>query len=344
VTIALLAYVHVPGLCQGGLAWWAPWRRRWTVGRLDLLSMGPGSAPTAGMVRPRMGAPARPPAMVQLPLPPAPIAAEWVALAVPPGPHGPGTTMPAWWARPLEGPLRGAVLVLPEVFGVNAWVRSVADRLASQGFAALAISTFSRTAPDLELGYDGPGLELGRQHRDQVTAAQLLADGAAAAAWLQQRHGVKGVGCVGFCFGGHLALLAATLPALRVTCDFYGARVASVRPGGGPPSLEEVPRIPGRLWCFCGDADPLIPQEEIDAIERALSAANGGVPARDPAARHRLFVLPGAGHGYLCEQRGDFQPAAAQQGWGAMLELFGASLEGGISPEGDARVRGGAPS
>ena len=71
------------------------------------------------------------------------------------------------------------------------------------------------------------------------------------------------IGCVGFCFGGHLALLAATLPAIGATCAFYGARVSSFRPGGGPPSLELVPQIPGRLWCFCGDQDPLIPPEEI---------------------------------------------------------------------------------
>ena len=68
--------------------------------------------------------------------------------------------MPAWWARP-EAP-RAAVLVLPEVFGVNGWVRSVADRLAEQGYASLAISTFWRTAPQLEAGYNEAGLALGR--------------------------------------------------------------------------------------------------------------------------------------------------------------------------------------
>jgi carboxymethylenebutenolidase len=224
------------------------------------------------------------------------------------------------------------VLVLPEVFGVNSWVRTVADRLASQGFAALAISTFSRTAPDLDLGYAGPGLELGRLHRDQVTAQQLLADAQAAVAWLQERHGPLGLGCVGFCFGGHLALLAATLPRIRATCDFYGARVASVRPGGGPPSLELVPEIPGRLWCFCGDADPLIPAGEIAAIEAALTAANGGRSALDPGARHRLFIARGAGHGYLCEQRDDFQAEAAQEGWNRMLELFASALASPESP------------
>jgi len=147
------------------------------------------------------------------------IQANWTNVITPEG------AMPAWWARP-EAP-RAAVLVLPEVFGVNGWVRSVADRLAEQGYAALAISTFWRTAPRLEAGYDEAGLVLGRQHRDQVRAEQLRADVMAAAAWMQQSHsadglGEKPLGCVGFCFGGHLAMLAATLPVIAASCDFYG--------------------------------------------------------------------------------------------------------------------------
>jgi carboxymethylenebutenolidase len=223
------------------------------------------------------------------------------------------------------------VLVLPEVFGVNAWVRSVADRLAEEGYAALAISTFWRTAPELDVGYDEAGLAAGREHRDQVSADQLLDDVAAAAAWLQQAHAGDGLaerplGCVGFCFGGHLAMLAATLPQVAATCDFYGARVASFRPGGGPPTLDVLPEIPGRLFCFRGDADPLIPAEEIKALAAALTAANGGVDCGIPQARHRLVMAPGAGHGYLCEARADFQPEGATSGWAAMLALFSEAL------------------
>jgi carboxymethylenebutenolidase len=228
---------------------------------------------------------------------------------------------------------RAAVIVLPEVFGVNGWVRSVADRLAAAGYAALALNTMARTAPDLELRYDAAGLELGRQHRDAVTAAGFLDDLAASVAWIRDQPDLAGlpIGCVGFCFGGHLALLAATLPAIGATCAFYGARVSSFRPGGGPPSLQLVPQIPGRLWCFCGDQDPLIPPEEITAVAAALTAANGGVPAESEAARHRLLVAPGAGHGYMCEARADFSPEAARSGWSAMLGLF-ASISDELPP------------
>ena len=162
------------------------------------------------------------------------------------------------------------------MFGVNGWVRSVADRLAGQGYAALAIPVFARTAPDLELGYDDQGLSLGREHRDQVTASAFLADATAAVRWLQQSLKAEGLadhplGCVGFCFGGHLALLAATLPAIGATCSFYGARVSSTRPGGGAPTLEVLSEIPGRLCCFVGAADPLIPAEEVQAIRLAMT-------------------------------------------------------------------------
>ena len=247
--------------------------------------------------------------------------AQWVDI---PMPGGSPRAMPAWWARPAAGTTpRAAVLVLPEVFGVNGWVRSVADRLAAEGYAALAISTFWRTAPQLDVPYDAAGLAEGRRHKDQVRADQLLSDVAAAAAWMQTAHAADGLaqkplGCVGFCFGGHLALLAATLPVIAASADFYGAGVSSGRPGGGPPSLALVPQIPGRLWCFCGDADPLMPPEEISAIAAALRA--------QPGAGHRLLIAPGAGHGYMCSARGDYHPEAAAAGWAALLELFASSL------------------
>ncbi len=206
------------------------------------------------------------------------------------------------------------MLVLPEVFGVNGWVRSVAERLAGHGYAALALPIFSRTAPDLDVGYDAAGLEEGRRHRDQLSAAQFLDDARAAIAWLQAQPGLeqRPVGCVGFCFGGHLALLAATLPQVAATCDFYGARVSTDRPGGGPPTLAVVPQISGTLLCLCGDRDPLMPREELTAIQAAL-AASGQPP---------LIVAEGAGHGFMCEARADFHPAAAAEGWSQMLALF----------------------
>lgn len=232
-----------------------------------------------------------------------------------------GVPLRCWWECPADRPLRGGVLVLPEIFGINAWVRSVAARLAAEGYAALVVPLFARTAPNLELGYDEAAVIEGRAHKERTRADSLLQDVSQAAAWLQQHLAAAGLvdrsgrgvplGCVGFCFGGHVAMLAATLPSIAATADVYGAGVVSGRPGGGAPTLEEVPRIPGRLLCLLGREDPLIPPADQQAIAAALAGS-----------QHRLIILDGAGHGFCCEARGDHRPAAAQAAWQALLELF----------------------
>ena len=258
-----------------------------------------------------------------------PIDCGWISLTAP----APAPELRCWWTRPARQPARAGVLVLPEVFGVNGWVRSVADRLAGHGYAALAVPLFARTAPDLELGYDDAGLRQGRVHKEQTTTAQLLADLDRAASWLQQQLPAvagrpAGLGCVGFCFGGHVALLAATLPQVVASCDFYGAGVASGRPGGGPPSLELLPAVRGSLLCFCGREDPLIPAADVEAIRAALGEANARRAAEpQPPGRlpHRLLELQ-AGHGFMCEARADHRPEAAAIGWREMLAFFATSL------------------
>jgi len=226
-----------------------------------------------------------------------------------------------WWAEPsitvnnIESkPLTNRVyIVLPEVFGVNAWVRSVADRLAAQGHPALALPLFARTAPDLELGYDVSDLAEGRRHKDATTAEQILADVAAAISWVRARYPQAAIHVVGFCFGGHAAFLAATLPGVEHAFDFYGAGVSRMRPGGGEPSLALLPEIKARLTCVFGTADPLIPAEDREAIGAAIHKV-------DPAGQRLCFVkCADADHGFMCEARGSFNPQASAQGWRLLL-------------------------
>jgi carboxymethylenebutenolidase len=75
--------------------------------------------------------------------------------------------------------------VLLEVFGVNGWVRSVADRLAAAGVPALVLPLFARTAPGLDLSYSHQDLAEGRHHKDASTADQILAEVSVALARLQ---------------------------------------------------------------------------------------------------------------------------------------------------------------
>ena len=123
--------------------------------------------------------------------------------------------------------------MIREVFGLNAWVRSVADRLAAQGHPALAVPLFARTASGLELAYDASDLAEGRRHKDATTSEQILVDVAATVRWLRARYPQAAIHVVGFCFGGNAAFLAATLPEVEHAFDFYGAGVSRMRLGGG---------------------------------------------------------------------------------------------------------------
>ena len=229
-----------------------------------------------------------------------------------------------WWAKPgigandieSESFLSRVCIVLPEVFGVNAWVRSVADRLAAQGYAALAVPLFARTAPTLELAYEAADLAQGRRHKDATTSEQILSDIAAAVSWLGARFPKAEIYVVGFCFGGHAAFLAATLPGVHQAFDFYGAGVSRMRPGGGEPSLALLSEIRARLTCVFGTADSLIPAEDREAIGAALRKA-------DPAGeRFRFVEYANVDHGFMCEARSSFNPNASAQGWQLLLNAL----------------------
>ena len=221
----------------------------------------------------------------------------------------------AYWAEPLGAKTVPAVIVIQEVFGVNAHIRAVTDRLAQAGYGAIAPAIFQRTAPGFEVGYSAEDLELGRLHKDQTTAEQLLSDLQATIAYLQRLSQVQAqaLGIIGFCFGGHVAYLGATLPQIRTSAVFYGAGIAVISPGGGPPTISRTPEIRGTVYGFFGTRDPLIPNEQVDQLEAALQAAG---------VEHCLFRYD-AGHGFFCDQRSDYQATAAADAWQHVMELFG---------------------
>lgn len=226
----------------------------------------------------------------------------------------------AYLAEPKTGDLHPAVIVIQEVFGVNAHIREVCDRLAREGYVALAPAIYQRQAPGFEADYTEAGLREGRQYKDKTRAEELLSDMAAAIAYLQHRPTVApgGVGLIGFCFGGHVAYLAATLPAVSATACFYGAGITTMTPGGGePPTLTRTRNIRGSLYGFFGQEDELIPNHQVDEIEAALKAN---------AIDHKIFRYEGAGHGFFCNGRSTYRPEAAAHAWEEVKALFARHL------------------
>jgi carboxymethylenebutenolidase len=154
----------------------------------------------------------------------------------------------AYVARPATPP-RGGIVVVQEIFGVNAHIRSVVDRFASHGYTAIAPAFFDHVETGVELGYDESAFARGRVLVGQITFERALEDVASAA---ESIRSAGSIGVVGYCWGGSVALLAATrlgLPAV----SYYGARNVAF--------LDEQPRAPA-MFHF-GERDASIPPEAV---------------------------------------------------------------------------------
>lgn len=208
-----------------------------------------------------------------------------------------------------------SVVVIQEIFGVNAHIRDVTERFARAGYVAIAPAIYQRLAPGFEAGYTADAIKLGRQYKELTQRDELLGDIQAIINYLKSLPQVKpgGVGCIGFCFGGHVAYLAATLPDVAATASFYGAGIATLCPGGGPPTISYTADIKGTLYAFFGMQDASIPPEQVDAIATALQTHH--IP-------HQIFRYAEADHGFFCDQRSSYNPAAADDAWGQVQDLF----------------------
>ncbi len=232
-----------------------------------------------------------------------------------------GAGMKAYLARPAQGGRHPAVIVWMEIFGVNAHIRDVTERVAREGYVALAPNFFHRTAPDIELGYDNAGLGAGMTELQKLHADQMIADARAALAWLRGRDDVREdrVGVMGFCIGGHMAYLTAAETDVAAAASFYGGGIAAPQgPGGGPSTLARTGKIRGHILCLFGGQDGMIPQPQVAAIRNALADAGVG---------HEVVVYDGANHGFFCDQRDTYHEASARDAWQRVERLFADHLQ-----------------
>lgn len=211
------------------------------------------------------------------------------------------------------------IIVVQEIFGVNSHIRDITERLAKEGYIAIAPAIYQRQAPGFEAGYTQKDLEIGRKYKDKTKAEELISDIQATIKYLHNLPQVKSekVGSIGFCFGGHVTYLVAILEEIEVTASFYGAGIVNSCPGGGEPTISHTKDIKGTLYGFFGTEDPLIPNEQVDEIETELKKQN--IP-------HQIFRYEGATHGFMCDRRDSYHPQAAQDAWTKVLDLFGQKL------------------
>ena len=220
-----------------------------------------------------------------------------------------GTQVPAYVATP-AAPARAAVLVIQEIFGVNAHIREVADAYANEGFLAIAPAMFHRVQAQVELGYAEADMGAGMALKTAVEA--LPAPGALQdiQAAIDHAHASCGgkVGIVGYCWGGLLTW--------RSACQLNGLSAAAPYYGGGKTTEAESARqakVPD--MAHFAEEDKWISMESVAAFQKAHPAA-------------QVFTYP-AHHGFNCNHRGAWQAEAAALAKQRSLAFFKMHLLGG---------------
>ena len=139
----------------------------------------------------------------------------------------------AYRADPNAAP-KGAVVVIQEIFGVNHHIRAVCDRLAGEGYVAIAPSIFDRVEPNFTSGYSPDEIAIARKFVANPDWAAMLRDTQAA---IDAVKDVGPVGIIGFCLGGSIAYAAATkLSGLKAAIGYYGGAVVRF--------ADDKPKVP----------------------------------------------------------------------------------------------------
>lgn len=201
--------------------------------------------------------------------------------------------------EPAFTPRRGGVIVIQEIFGIDAHVRADVEAWAKAGYEAIAPSLFDRREWSFTAGHDPAGVQAGVAHAKATPPEQALADIAACRDFLKTR-GEK-VCLVGYCYGGSLAWMAAAhLDGVCAVSSYYGSTVLA--------NAALKPKCPTIV--HLGRTDAGIPADE---VARAVGEHNPDVP---------VYIYEGAGHGFNNRSPERYNAEAADLARHRTLKLF----------------------
>ena len=195
------------------------------------------------------------------------------------------------------GKPKAAIVVIQEIFGVNHHIRSVCDRLAAEGYVAIAPSIFDRIELNFTSGYSPDEVANARKFVANPDWTAMLRDTQAA---IDAVKDVGPVGIIGFCLGGSIAYAAATkLSGLSAAIGYYGGAIVRF--------ADDKPNVPTQL--HFGEKDTGIPLTDVETIK-----------SKRPDVE--VFVYPGAQHGFHCDERASYDKTSADIAWPRSLEFF----------------------
>jgi carboxymethylenebutenolidase len=189
-----------------------------------------------------------------------------------------------------------SIVIVQEIFGVNAHIRSVVDRYASFGYRAIAPALFDRGERGVELGYDDAGRARGIELVMPIAFDAAMLDVAAAVDHVSETGPVA---VIGYCFGGSVAWIAACDLPIAAAVGYYGGQIHAM--------VDRQPKVPTML--HFGELDHGIPLDQVSAI----AAAHPEVP---------VHVYEGADHGFNCDARATHDARSAAIALGRTLEFL----------------------
>ncbi len=196
-----------------------------------------------------------------------------------------------------KGPAQGRVVVIQEIFGVNKHIRAVCDRLAGEGFTAVAPALFDRAEKNFECGYTPDEIANARKFVANPDFGAMLRDTQSAIDVLKKEGPV---GIVGYCLGGTIAFLTA--------CDGHGLSAAVCYYGGHIIKMvDKKPKCPTQM--HFGEKDAGIPMTDVETIKK-----------KHPESE--IYAYPDAGHGFNCDERGSYNEAAAKLAWQRTMDFL----------------------
>lgn len=231
------------------------------------------------------------------------LATRWIEIDA-----GGGERYDGYLALPRAGKGPGVVIV-QEIFGVNAHIRSVAEQYALAGYVALAPDIFWRMERRVELGYEGADRDKALALLKAIDVEKTVTDLGAAADTLRALPEATGkIGAVGFCFGGQLAYLMAARGAVDAAVAYYG--------GGIQNKLDEADKVRVPMLFHYAEHDTSIPQTAIAQVKQRFAARSNA----------QFHDYPGVGHGFNCSDRSAYDQHASALAHGRTLVFLSSNL------------------
>ena len=225
--------------------------------------------------------------------------------------------MPAYISRPEKSSAAlPIVIVVSEIFGVHEHIADISRRFAKLGYLAIAPEFFTRAGDPNAYGTIA---EIQSNIVAKTPDPQVLGDLKAAIAWAGKNGGdLKKVGVTGFCWGGRITWLAATMPEVKAGVAWYGRLVGDKTANNPRQPVEIAADLKAPVLGLYGSADTGIPLDTVEQMKAALAKVSS-----NPAAKASTFeIYPDAPHAFHADYRNTYREGPAKDGWVKCLAWF----------------------